>query len=151
MVETKELSPATRNEKVLSSTRRTFLTALAGAGAAISFSSKLAWANGEIGYWAKDLTNDQLTDMFNTILRIRWFERTVVDKMLTEPGYRGYNHFYVGQEAVATGVCAALNNTGGVRWRPISSTARTGRPATPSPRASTSRRWRRSMTSGPPA
>ena len=113
MAETKELSPETRDEEqTLSSSRRTFLMALAGAGAAVSFSSKLAWANGEIGYWAKDLSNEQLTDMFSTILRIRWFDRTVVDKMLTEPGYRGYNHMYPGQEAVATGVCAALNNKG---------------------------------------
>ena len=80
----------------------------------ISLSSRIANAQGEIGYWAKDLSNDQLTNMFGTILRIRWYERTLVDKMLTDSNYRGYNHFYVGQEAVATGVCAALNNSGGV-------------------------------------
>lgn len=102
------------DQKVSSATRRTFLKGLAGAGAAISLSEKLAWANGEIGYWAKDLSDDKLVDMYRTILRIRWFDRTVVDKMLTEPGYRGYNHMYPGQEAVATGVSAALNNTGGV-------------------------------------
>jgi pyruvate dehydrogenase E1 component alpha subunit len=50
--------------------------------------------------------------MFTTILRIRWHERTMVDKMLTDPGYRGYNHFYAGQEAVAVGVCSALRNKG---------------------------------------
>jgi pyruvate dehydrogenase E1 component alpha subunit len=52
--------------------------------------------------------------MYRTILKIRWFDRTVVDKMLTEPGYRGYNHMYPGQEAVATGVCANLNNSGSI-------------------------------------
>ncbi|MEW6486546.1 MAG: thiamine pyrophosphate-dependent dehydrogenase E1 component subunit alpha [Thermodesulfobacteriota bacterium] len=98
----------------LPTSRRGFLAALAGAGAAISLGSKVAWANGEIGFWAKDLTNEQLIHLYTTIQRIRWFERTCVDKMLTEPGYRGYNHFYVGQEAVATGVSAALKNTGGV-------------------------------------
>ncbi|MCC6946186.1 MAG: thiamine pyrophosphate-dependent dehydrogenase E1 component subunit alpha [Bradyrhizobiaceae bacterium] len=97
-----------------SATRRIFLQGLAGAGAAVSLASKAAWANGEIGFWAKDLSNDQLIHMYTTIQRIRWFERTCVDKMLTEPGYRGYNHFYVGQEAVATGVSAALKNTGGL-------------------------------------
>jgi pyruvate dehydrogenase E1 component alpha subunit len=96
------------------STRRTFLRGLAGAGAAISVAGKAAWADGEIGFWAKDLADDKLVAMYTTIQRIRWFERTCVDKMLTEPGYRGYNHFYVGQEAVATGVCAALNNSGGL-------------------------------------
>ena len=50
--------------------------------------------------------------MFNNIVRIRWYERTMVDKMITDPKFRGYNHFYPGQEAVATGVCAALNNKG---------------------------------------
>jgi pyruvate dehydrogenase E1 component alpha subunit len=97
-----------------SASRRNFLQGLVGAGAAISLSSKIANAQGEIGFWAKDLTDAQLTDMMRTILRIRWYERTLVDKMLTDPNYRGYNHFYVGQEAVATGVCAALKNTGGV-------------------------------------
>jgi pyruvate dehydrogenase E1 component alpha subunit len=97
-----------------STSRRAFLKVAAGAGAAISLGSKVAWANGEIGFWAKDLTNEQLIHMYTTIQRIRWYERTCVDKMLTEPNYRGYNHFYVGQEAVATGVSAALKNTGGI-------------------------------------
>ncbi len=115
MTQSNELEQQTSNrDRGLSASRRIFLQSLAGAGAAISLGSKVAWANGEIGYWAKDLTNDQLINMLTTIQRIRWFERTGVDKMLTEPGYRGYNHFYVGQEAVATGVSAALKNTGGI-------------------------------------
>ena len=115
MTQSNELAQQTSNRNRTSSTsRRIFLQSLAGAGAAISLGSKVAWANGEIGYWAKDLTNEQLINMYTTIQRIRWFERTGVDKMLTEPGYRGYNHFYVGQEAVATGVSAALKNTGGI-------------------------------------
>lgn len=107
--ESKESLPAAS-----ATTRRIFLQGLAGAGAAVSFASKSAWANGEIGFWAKDLTNEQLIWMYTTIQRIRWFERTMIDKMLTDPGYRGYNHFCVGQEAVYTGVSAALNNKGGV-------------------------------------
>jgi len=97
-----------------SPSRRRLLQGLAAAGAAVSVSSKVAWADGDIGFWAKDLPNEKLIDMYSTILRIRWFDRTVVDKMLTEPNYRGYNHMYCGQEAVATGVSAALKNTGGV-------------------------------------
>jgi pyruvate dehydrogenase E1 component alpha subunit len=69
-------------------------------------------ADGEIGYWAKDLSNEKLVEMFSTILRIRWHERTMADKMLTDPNYRAYNHFYAGQEAVAVGVCSALRNKG---------------------------------------
>ena len=95
-----------------SASRRTFLKGVAGAGAAVSLMGKSAWANGDIGFWAKDLPNDKLTEMFTTIVRIRWHERTMVDKMITDPKYRGYNHFYAGQEAVAVGVCSALNNKG---------------------------------------
>ena len=96
MTQSNELERQTSNSNRASSTsRRIFLQSLAGAGAAISLGSKVAWANGEIGYWAKDLTNEQLINMLTTIQRIRWFERTGVDKMLTEPGYRGYNHFHL--------------------------------------------------------
>ena len=109
-----QIEQQSKRAQRMSADRRTFLQALAGAGAAISLGSKPALADGEIGFWAKDLSNDQLIHMYTTIQRIRWFERTCVDKMLTEPGYRGYNHFYVGQEAVATGVSAALKNTGGI-------------------------------------
>ncbi len=110
--DTQDIKGSSRHIK--GSSRRTFLKGLAGAGAAFSLSSTIARANGEIGYWAKDLSDEKLVEMFQTILRIRWFDRTVVDKMLTEPGYRGYNHMYPGQEAVATGVCANLNNKGSI-------------------------------------
>ena len=95
-----------------STTRRTLLKGLAAAGAAVSVGSKVAWADGEIGYWAKDLPNEKLIDMYSTILRIRWFERTLADKMLDDRSFRNLIHLYAGQEAVATGVCAALNNKG---------------------------------------
>ena len=96
----------------LSPTRRAFLAGIAGAGAAITLGAKLARAELQIGYWAKDLPNEKLVDMYTTILRIRWHERTMVDRMASDPTYRGYNHFYAGQEAVAVGVCANLRNTG---------------------------------------
>lgn len=102
----------TGSDWIQSASRRTFLKGVAGAGAAVSLISRSAWANGEIGYWAKDLPNEKLTEMFNTIVRIRWYERTMVDKMITDPKYRGYNHFYAGQEAVAVGVSSALRNKG---------------------------------------
>lgn len=101
-------------EQILSTSRRNFLKSAAVASGIVTFGSKLAWADGEIGFWAKDLSDEKLIDMYRTILKIRWFDRTVVDKMLTEPGYRGYNHMYPGQEAVATGVCANLNNSGSI-------------------------------------
>jgi pyruvate dehydrogenase E1 component alpha subunit len=101
-------------EQILSTSRRNFLKSAVVASAAATLGSRLAWADGEIGFWAKDLSDEKLIDMYRTILKIRWFDRTVVDKMLTEPGYRGYNHMYPGQEAVATGVCANLNNSGSI-------------------------------------
>jgi len=92
--------------------RRTFLKGVIGAGAAVSLVGRVARAEGELGFWGKDLTNEKLTEMFTNIARIRWHERTMADKMLTDPKYRGYNHFYAGQEAVAVGVCSALRNKG---------------------------------------
>ena len=95
-----------------STTRRALLKGFAAAGAAVTMASKVAWADGEIGYWAKDLPNEKLVDMYSTILRIRWFERTLADKQLSDRSFRNLIHLYAGQEAVATGVCAALNNKG---------------------------------------
>jgi acetoin:2,6-dichlorophenolindophenol oxidoreductase subunit alpha len=89
-----------------------FLRVAGLTGVGVSLGSRVALANGEIGFWAQDLSDEKLVDMFSTILRIRWHERTMADKMLSDPDYRGYNHFYAGQEAVATGVCAALRNDG---------------------------------------
>ena len=95
-----------------SESRRGFLKLAAVTGAVMSMSHTRAFANGDIAYHAKDLPDDKLVDMYRTILRIRWHERTQADEMLSNPDYRGYNHFYAGQEAVATGVCAALRNDG---------------------------------------
>lgn len=92
--------------------RRGFIQVASLAGAAAGLGARVARADGQIGYWAMDLPDDKLRDMLRTILRIRWHERTMADKMLSDPGYRAYNHFYAGQEAVATGVCAALRNDG---------------------------------------
>jgi len=103
-------------DPIRSESRRAFLKTVAITGAAAStLRSTMARAEGELGYWAKDLTNDQLVKMLTDICRIRWHERTMADKMLTDPKYRGYDHFYAGQEAVAVGVCAALVNKGGVK------------------------------------
>lgn len=106
------MKDADRATDDFSSSRRAFLKIAAVSGAAVSISSQLAYAAGESGFWAKDLADEQLVDMYTRILRIRWHERTMADKMLTDPSYRGYNHFYAGQEAVAVGVCSALRNTG---------------------------------------
>ncbi|WP_371059471.1 thiamine pyrophosphate-dependent dehydrogenase E1 component subunit alpha [Rhodosalinus sp. 5P4] len=94
-----------------SNSRRGFLKLAALTGAAVSVGRR-AWGQVEVPYYAHDLPDEKLIDMYRTILRIRWHERTQADQMLTNPDYRGYNHFYAGQEAVATGVCANLRNSG---------------------------------------
>lgn len=96
---------------LVSASRRGFLQLAAATGAAISV-GRSAKALTDLPYPAGDLTDEQLIEMYRTILRIRWHERTQADEMLTNPDYRGYNHFYAGQEAVATGVCANLRNSG---------------------------------------
>lgn len=92
--------------------RRGFLHVAGLAGAAVGLSGAVAKAEGQIGYFAMHLPDEKLVEMLRTILKIRWHERTMADKMLSDPNYRAYNHFYAGQEAVATGVCAALRNDG---------------------------------------
>ena len=104
--------PERDDETPKSESRRGFLKLAALTGAVVSATGPKAWATGDIGFHAKDLPDDKLIDMYRTILQIRWHERTQADQMLTNPDYRGYNHFYAGQEAVATGVCAALRNDG---------------------------------------
>lgn len=99
-------------ERPRSESRRGFLKLAALTGAVVSTTGSRALANGDIGFFAQDLSDEKLINMYRTILRIRWHERTQADQMLTNPDYRGYNHFYAGQEAVATGVCAALRNDG---------------------------------------
>jgi pyruvate dehydrogenase E1 component alpha subunit len=94
-----------------SRSRRGFLKLAALTGAAVSV-GRQAGALSEVPFAARDLSNEKLIEMYRTILRIRWHERTQADQMLENPDYRGYNHFYAGQEAVATGVCAALRNSG---------------------------------------
>ena len=105
-------SPDSSSNPPTGLSRRGFLQISALAGATAGLAASMARADGQIGYWATDLPDDRLVDMLRTILRIRWHERTMADKMLSDPAYRAYNHFYAGQEAVATGVCAALRNDG---------------------------------------
>lgn len=107
----KALSPA-QSDTPVSESRRGFLKLAALTGAVATVAGRGALAKGDIGFFAKDLSDEKLIDMYRTILKIRWHERTQADQMLSNPDYRGYNHFYAGQEAVATGVCANLRNSG---------------------------------------
>ncbi|WP_205123480.1 thiamine pyrophosphate-dependent dehydrogenase E1 component subunit alpha [Marimonas lutisalis] len=114
MKDTHDTAPERQHDDTLSSkARRRFLKLAGLTGAAVAASRQVAFAaQGDINFFAKDLPDEKLIDMYRTILKIRWHERTQADEMLTNTEYRGYNHFYAGQEAVATGVCAALRNDG---------------------------------------
>jgi len=50
--------------------------------------------------------------MYYRMLKMRWWDRTYADRLLTDPDFRSYGHIwypYSGQEAVATGICEALD------------------------------------------
>ncbi|MCK4816539.1 thiamine pyrophosphate-dependent dehydrogenase E1 component subunit alpha, partial [bacterium] len=54
-----------------------------------------------------DIPNNKLLQMYTTMLRIRMLEEKVVD-MLFATEIKCPSHLYIGEEAVATGVCATL-------------------------------------------
>ncbi len=57
-----------------------------------------------------DLSNELLWNMYVTMNRIRTFENRVA-ALFAEGKIPGFVHLYVGEEAVATGVCANLTDT----------------------------------------
>lgn len=54
-----------------------------------------------------NLSNEEMIEMYATMKRIRLFEETVIEQ-LTAGKTPGFVHTYIGEEAVATGVCATL-------------------------------------------
>jgi pyruvate dehydrogenase E1 component alpha subunit len=56
-----------------------------------------------------DLTNEQLIKMYTTMVKIRTFENRVAE-LFADGKIPGFVHLYVGEEAVATGVCANLTD-----------------------------------------
>jgi len=56
-----------------------------------------------------ELSNDQLIEMYRTMVTIRRFEEKVAE-LFTAAKLRGSVHVYIGEEAVATGACSALRD-----------------------------------------
>lgn len=54
------------------------------------------------------LSNEKIIEMYRTMLKIRKFEEKARD-LFAEGKIPGFVHLYIGEEAVATGVCANLN------------------------------------------
>lgn len=57
-----------------------------------------------------DLSNEKLIQMYRTMKRIRKFE-TKAAELFAEGRIPGFVHLYIGEEAVATGVCANLKDS----------------------------------------
>jgi len=89
--------------------RRTFVKGLSAMGAGtIFFSGAAKQAQGQHGSTHVDgLSAKQLTAMYTDMLKIRLWESKVKDLILMG-GFRGVAHLYVGEEAIAVGVCSAL-------------------------------------------
>lgn len=56
-----------------------------------------------------EISKVNVIDMYETMLKIRKFETTAMN-YFAEGKIPGFVHLYIGEEAVATGVCANLNN-----------------------------------------
>ncbi len=56
-----------------------------------------------------DLKNEQLVAMYTTMVKIRTFENRVAE-LFADGKIPGFVHLYVGEEALATGVCASLTD-----------------------------------------
>lgn len=56
-----------------------------------------------------DFTKEQLSEFYMTMLKIRYFEENV-EKHFLAGDIPGFVHLYIGEEAIATAVCAHLSN-----------------------------------------
>jgi pyruvate dehydrogenase E1 component alpha subunit len=90
--------------------RRTFIQGLGAIGAgSIFFSTGIAnQAKAQnVRPYIDELSAEQLTTMYADMLKIRLWETKIKDLAL-KGGFRGVAHLYVGEEAIAVGVCSAL-------------------------------------------
>jgi pyruvate dehydrogenase E1 component alpha subunit len=89
--------------------RRTFLKGAGAIGtAALVVDGAATPAGAQYGPGSVDeLSAEQLVAMYSDMLRIRFWESKVKDLIL-EGGFRGVAHLYVGEEAIAVGMCHAL-------------------------------------------
>jgi pyruvate dehydrogenase E1 component alpha subunit len=90
--------------------RRTFIQSLGAIGVgSIFFSAGVPkGARGQsVSTYIDSLSTEQLTAMYTDMLKIRLWETKIKDLGL-KGGFRGVAHLYVGEEAIAVGVCSAL-------------------------------------------
>jgi pyruvate dehydrogenase E1 component alpha subunit len=90
--------------------RREFVTGLGAVGAGTVLLSGVGQARAQYGRnYIDDLSAEQLQAMYTDMWKIRLWESKVKDLML-QGGFRGVAHLYVGEEAIAAGVCHALRD-----------------------------------------
>jgi TPP-dependent pyruvate/acetoin dehydrogenase alpha subunit len=90
--------------------RRTFIQGLGaiGVGSVFLSAGPINQVKGQNAHpYADSLSAEQLTAMYTDMLKIRLWETKIKDLAL-KGGFRGVAHLYVGQEAIAAGVCSAL-------------------------------------------
>lgn len=90
--------------------RRAFVKGLGAVGGGTVFFSAGAPKQAKAQYgstYVDGLSAEQLTAIYADMLKIRLWESKVKDLIL-KGGFRGVAHLYVGQEAIAVGVCKAL-------------------------------------------
>ncbi len=90
--------------------RRSLIQSLGAVGAgSVFFSAGVAKraAGRSSPRYIDSLSAEQLTRMYTDMLKIRLWETKIKDLGL-KGGFRGVAHLYVGEEAIAVGVCSAL-------------------------------------------
>lgn len=101
-------SAVQKGPKIVS--RRTFVQSLGAIGVGSAFfssgGSRRARAQPASTYF-DSLSPGKLTAMYTDMLKVRLWETKIKDLAL-KGGFRGVAHLYVGEEAVAVGVCSAL-------------------------------------------
>jgi pyruvate dehydrogenase E1 component alpha subunit len=99
-----------RKNKAKGVSRRAFVKGLGTIGAGTVFLSTGASQQARAQYGCPHvdgLAEAQLVAMYTDMLKIRLWESKIKDLIL-QGGFRGVAHLYVGEEAVAVGVCNAL-------------------------------------------
>ena len=105
-----------QNEPNAGVRRRSFMKALggvAGGVAVMSAAAKRVQATGGSGwsYVLDDISDDKLIDMYDKMLKIRWWEEGIKEVFLGgKDDMYGVIHLYIGEEAVACGAIGALND-----------------------------------------
>jgi len=102
--------PATGKKQINLVSRRTFIQSLGTLGAASVFFSTGTTRQAksqDTPTYIDSLSAEKLIAMYTDMLKIRLWETKIKDLAL-KGGFRGVAHLYVGEEAIAVGVCSAL-------------------------------------------